>query len=576
MKVEHINELLAQYQQGKLSRREFLRLSIGVGGVTAVQAILAACAPGAPAPAGPPAAEAPTPTAALRPAKPSLEPQLLIYAGGQDIPTIDPSDRTDYSIGAASRELYDRLFRFEGGWPQPIEPCICESYAGSDDAREWVFNLTDKAIFHNGDPVTAEAVKFSYARTLRFQKQRSSLISSLLDEDSIEVVDEHTVQMVLKSPFGGFPRLLAFQEQPIMNPKQVLDHEKDGDEGAEWLVDHEAGSGPFTIREWEPGNRYSFEAVPDYWQGWPGESRLSGFVWRIIRETADRRIALLAEEIDATDTISTDDIEIINDTPGFHVEENFGALAGYVKMNNQEEPTSDVNFRKFVAHAMDYDALVDVLGGHAQLLVGPMPQGIAYHDPDLQPVYRHDLEKAKEYLDKTPWKDGGIELDYVYVTGLDFEEQLGLILLEQLGKFNIKVNMVAKVWPDMVAACGQTDTGPDMINVFVNSGPIPDNWFFDQWYSPSWDRETGGSFQTCDFYKNSDFDALVEEVRQTVDEAERERMIKELQQIVMEDIPGLPVYVIPNILGFRDRVKGYQYFGSISMNFWPLWIDDTA
>jgi peptide/nickel transport system substrate-binding protein len=382
--------------------------------------------------------------------------------------------------------------------------------------------------------------------------------------------------MVLNAPFGDFPRLLAFQEQPIMDPQQVMDHETGGDEGAEWLIEHEAGSGPFIISEWEPGNRYGFEAVPDYWQGWPGEGRLAGFVWRIIRENADRRIALLAEEIDAADTISTDDIDIINNTPGFHIQENFGRLAGYVKMNNQQEPTSDVNFRKFVAYAMDYEGLVNVLGGHAQLMVGPMPQGIAFHDPNVQPVYRHDLEKAKEHLDQTPWKDGGVELDYVYVTGLDFEEQLGLILLEQLGKFNIKVNLVPKVWPDMVAACGKADTGPAMSNIFVDSGPLPDNWFFDQWYSPSWDRETGGSFQACDFYRNPELDALVTQVRQTVDEAERERIIKELQQMVMDDIPGLPVYVLPNILGFRNRVKGYSYFGDISVDFWRLWIDDRA
>lgn len=565
--------LLQRYQSGDLSRRDFLRTVIAVGGLAAVQAVLAACAPGAaPAPSasggetGP--AAAPQAGSASAP-----EPKILIYAASQDIPTIDPSDRTDYSIGAVSRQLYDRLFRFEGGWPQPIEPCICETYEGSDDALEWTFHLTDRAVFHNGDPVTAEAVVYSYQRTLRFQKQRSSLISPFLDEDSIEAIDDHTVRMVLKSPFGDFPRLLAFHEQPIMNPRQVKENEQNGDEGAAWLTEHEAGSGPFVIKEWEPGNRYALEAVPDYWQGWPGDGRLAGFVWRIIRETADRRIALLAGEVDIADTISTDDIQLIADAPGYRVEENFGRLAGYVKMNNQMEPTSDVHFRKFIAYAMDYDALVNVLGGHAKLMTSPIPEGVPYQDPDVQPQYRHDLDKAKEHLDQTPWKDGGIELDYVYVTGLDFEEQLGLILLEQLGKFNIKVNMVPKVWPDMVAACGTADTGPHLINIFVDSGPIPYNWFAEQWFSQSWDRETGGSFQTCDFYKNPDVDALVETLRAAVDTGEQERIVKELQQIIMEEIPGLPVYVLPNILGLSDTVKGYVFFGDISVDFWRLWLD---
>lgn len=567
--------LLQRYQSGALSRRDFLRTAIAIGGLAALQAVLAACAPAAaPAPStsGGEAGAAAAPQAAP---STGVEPKVLIYAASQDIPTIDPSDRTDYSIGAVMRQLYDRLFRFEGGWPQVIEPCLCETYESSDDATQWTFHLTDKAVFHNGDPVTADAVVYSYQRTLRFQKQRSSLIAPFLDESGIEAVDDHTVRMTLKSPFGDFPRLLAFHEQPIMNPKQVKENEQDGDEGAAWLVEHEAGSGPFVIKEWEPGNRYALDAVPDYWQGWPGEGRLAGFVWRIIRETADRRIALLAGEVDMADTISTDDIEIVNNTPGYKIEENAGLLSGYVKMNNQVEPTSNLDFRKFVAYAMDYDALIDVLGGHAELLTGPIPEGVPYHDPNVQPVYRHDLDKAKEHLDKTPWKDGGIELDYVYVTGLDFEEQLGLILLEQLGKFNIKVNMTPKVWPDMVAACGTPETGPHMINIFVDSGPIPYNWFAEQWYSKSWDRETGGSFQTCDFYKNPDLDALVETLRGAIDPAEQESIVKELQHIIMEDIPGLPVFVFPNILGRSEQVKGYKFFGDISVDFWRLWLDNA-
>ncbi len=567
-----IQALLDRYLRGELSRRDFLRTVLAVGGLSAAQAILAACAPAPPPSGGGQAGPGPTAQAG---APTGSEPQVLIYAAGQDIPTIDPSDRTDYSIGAVSRQLYDRLFRFEGGWPQPIEPCLCERYEGSDDATEWIFYLTDRAVFHNGDPVTAEAVVYSYQRTLRFQKQRSSVIAPFLDESGIEALDDTTVRMVLKSPFGDFPRLLAYHEQPIVNPRQVKEHEQAGDEGAAWLQENEAGSGPFVIKEWEPGNRYVFEAVPDYWQGWPGKGRLAGFVWRIIRETADRRIALLAGEVDIADTVSTDDIDIIANTPGYRVEENFGLLAGYVKMNNQKEPTSDLHFRKFIAYAMDYQALVDVLGGHAQLMVGPIPEGVPYHAPNVQPLYRHDLEKAREHLDQTPWKDGGIELDYVYVTGLDFEEQLGLILLEQLGKFNIKVNMVPKVWPDMVASCGFPDTGPHLINIFVDAGPIPYNWFAEQWYSKSWDRETGGSFQTCDFYRNPQVDTLVETLRGTVDPAEQERIVVELQRILMEEIPGLPVYVMPNILGLSDRVQGYVYYGDISVDFWRLWLADA-
>jgi len=148
--------------------------------------------------------------------------------------------------------------------------------------------------------------------------------------------------------------------------------------------------------------------------------------------------------------------------------------------------------------------------------------------------------------------------------------------LEQLAKFNSKVNMVPKVWPDMVASCSKVETGPDIIMVFTQpgGGTIPDRWFYDQWYSPTWDRPTGGDFNSCSFYKNAKFDELVLTVRKTADEKARAQMYKDLQKMIMEDLPEVPIYVMPNILGFNNRVKGYEYRGLIAVDFWPLWIED--
>src|SRR5262245_56937528 len=129
-KHERISELFSAYCRGRLARRDFVRGAVAIGGLTAVQALLAACAAPAPAPSGAPTAAAAAPAATPVPpgatqltatqSTSNLTPQKLIYAGGQDAPTIDPSDRTDYLISALSMQVYDRLFRYEGGWPQPI------------------------------------------------------------------------------------------------------------------------------------------------------------------------------------------------------------------------------------------------------------------------------------------------------------------------------------------------------------------------------------------------------------------------------------------------------------------------
>ena len=111
--------------------------------------MVAACSPArTPEPVAAPT-EAPVPTAVLKPTavpEPAMEPQLLLYSGGQDIPTIDPSDRTDYSIGAATRAMYDTFF-WEEGFPPELKPMLCTDYDVSDDAKEWTFHLTDKAVY---------------------------------------------------------------------------------------------------------------------------------------------------------------------------------------------------------------------------------------------------------------------------------------------------------------------------------------------------------------------------------------------------------------------------------------------
>ena len=155
-------KLVHDFQSGRISRRQFLAAVTAMMGATAVAAV--------------PAFAAPKPTTFSR-ARRQGEPTLMIYAASQDIATIDPFDRTDYSIGAVMRQMYDRLFRFEGGWPQPVDPGLAQSWSASEDASEWTVVITDQAVFHDGTPVTSADVVFSYQATLRAQKPRSSLLS---------------------------------------------------------------------------------------------------------------------------------------------------------------------------------------------------------------------------------------------------------------------------------------------------------------------------------------------------------------------------------------------------------------
>jgi len=566
----------------RMTRRRFLQMLMGGGAM-----LVARCAPAAtptpepeptPTTAPPPPGETPTPA----PPEPTPTPApvagtgVAIYSGGQDIPTLDPRDRGDYSINAMMRAVYDSLW-WQEGWPPTLKSNLVTEYEVSDDVQEWVFHMDERAVFHDGTPLTADAVAWTLKSILEFERPRAANIAPVMDADSIEVVDDYTLRIVLTTPFADLPWLLGYGGQTfIANPDEVMAHEANGDKGEGWLLENAAGSGPFKIKRWEPGTVYELEAVPDYWRGWPEGGRLDGVIWRIIRDSAERRMALLAGEVDMIDTVAVDDLSLIDANPGTHTEVNPGFLTGYVKMHNQREPFSDINFRKFMAHAFDYEGFVATQGGPdlCPLITGCLPDGVPGHDPGVQPVYRQDLEEAQRYLDMTEWADGGLEIDFVYVTGLPFEEAMGTMLAEPLAQFGFTVNLVPKVWPDMVAMSTHPDTGADTIAVFDDMGPVATQWFRYQYYSPFWDKPEGGSFQSSCFYKDADFDALLEQAEGTADEEERMELIKDMQAMIMEDIPAIMLYTMPNMLGFSDRVKGYEYTGYIALDFWPLWLED--
>jgi len=155
-------------------------------------------------------------------------------------------------------------------------------------------------------------------------------------------------------------------------------------------------------------------------------------------------------------------------------------------------------------------------------------------------------------------------------------------LLDELRKYNITLNLVPKNWPDIVGACTAPVGGPPIAFIFDQFPPLADTWLIEKYSSKSWDRPTGGSFQACSFYKNEQVDALLDELKVTVDADRATAIVTEVQALVAADAPDLPLYVAapdlplyvaPNVLGIADRVKGFNYFGDISVDFWRLWIE---
>jgi peptide/nickel transport system substrate-binding protein len=517
--------------------------------------LLGACTPAA----------APTGDQVAQPAEGAAAPaagsKILLYGGNQDIDNIDPATGENYSINAALISLYDALFITRGN---ELQPNLVESYEVSDDAKVFTFKLKQNAKFHDGSVVNAEAVVYSFNRLMTLQGPPTYRWAGIAGADAAKVVDEFTVEFTLEQPFAPFVGTLT--QLYVVNPA-IVEANKGDDFGQTYLKTNSAGSGPFTQGRWEIGNLYEFTAVADYWGGWRSENHIDGFLWIIKRDSASQVNSLLAGETHIADTIDGQDAEKIQQNPGFVVYENSGYFINTLKMNTQGEYTSDINVRKAIAYALNYEQLPVVQDIPVQVLPGPTPLNFVGAVQDLE-VPTYDIAKAKEFLAQSPWPDGGFTLDYVYVTDLTREEVTGLLLLEGLKELNITLNMKPMLWPDMVASCATVETGPALINIYTQPAYLdPDAHLYNQYHSGQW-----GSFNSCSFYKNEQVDALLDEARVLGDEAQRMEKYAEAQRLIAADQPAVWTYTENTMIAAHECIQGYEFrpLESLSVLFQDL------
>jgi peptide/nickel transport system substrate-binding protein len=376
------------------------------------------------------------------------------------------------------------------------------------------------------------------------------MFAGILDPENVVAVDDTTVQFTLNQPFAPF--LHAVTWIFVLNPAEVAANEVDGDSGQAWLVSNSAGSGPFTITRWEPGNLYEFTADPDYWKGWESP-HVDGYIHQISTESSTKRIALQSGEIQFADWLSPQDKMVLSNQSGVVVPMDPSISTYTLKLNNQVGPTADVNVRRAISYAFDYDAMVEVMNGFGTRIAGPLSPALT--GAVQEPVYQTDIDKAKEELAKSEeWADG-FDIDFVYVTGLEEERQTGLILADQLSQLGINVNVVGMEWANAVALFADPETSPAIFPIYSGSDyPDPDNFLWQSFHSSSAGTWTGASH-----YNNPEVDALLEEGRTTVDEAARIEIYTQVQNIVIDE--AVEVYLTTPIEGtpHREEVVGYVY-----------------
>ncbi len=490
------------------------------------------------------------------------EDDSLVYATTISPSTIDPMRASDNFENIYTVNVYDSLLNYTDESPPELAPGLAEDWEVGDDDQTYEFFLRNDAMFHNGDSVTADDVVYSFERMLELQDGLSWMWTDTIGTDSVTAADETTVEIETERTFAPF--LFTLPYLPIVNESELDANDED------WLEQNDAGSGPYELVEHEREERLVLQRFDDWWGEWPSDDLFDEVVLEIVPEEGTVTGMMSNESADITDEwLSVESYEELASLDHVFVSDEVTFSPLYVFMHTQREPLDDVNVRKAISYAVDYQQIVDdILLGNADQMQGPLPSEMWGHNDDVI-QYEQDLDRAQEYLDDSTYDAEDIELTYTYVTDLTVTENIGLLLQTNLNELGINLELEGAPWTRITDMVTSQDTTSDMHAIYLSFSYVdPDTFLY-----PAWHSSSHGSWESPAWYENEEVDQLLDDARTEIDVDQRTEYYHEAQEIIADDTPALFVVNEAELYGVNERVGGYVDNGLVgySKAFWRLY-----
>ena len=477
-------------------------------------------------------------------------------------PTLDPVAALDSRVDNPVINLYSALLQYAPGTTD-LRHDLAASYEVSEDHRRYVFTLRDDAVFHDGTPVLAADVKYAVDRMLALKIGVWAYLTPVL---GAEVLDERRVALDLYAPFPGL--LGALTRLYIGNANAIRAHEFEGDFGQRWLQTHDAGSGPYRLVSFLPGQQFTLERFPDYHGGWEGE-HIESAVFRVIREEVARRIALVNGDADWIYLSSADTLEALSTEPGIQVNREPTLNQLYIALNTQSEHLADPRVRRALALAYDYDGHIEYLmRGNAERPYGVLPARAECASPDA-PRPRTDLAEARRLVAEAGIMPGEVELTMAF-EGTTGETPIFEIMRSGAAQLGIRVNAVDIEWDAKVENYARLETATDIGTIWLFApGPEAHHYL----YSLAHSSQAGGGGNNFAWYQNATMDALLEEAAEELDADRRCQLYREVETLWLSDMPFVVVVTMIGLSAQRDNLKGYSVSlgHPLTQNLYPMW-----
>jgi len=466
----------------------------------------------------------------------------ITWARGDDLRTQDPQLIGGRMEGEINRCIYDQLFDVAPDGSQI--PWLGTEWSSNPEGTVWTAKMQEGTKFHDGSPVTAADVQFTYERLLANPDfQHTTAFKDLLA--SVDTPDDYTVVFNCAKPAPLFNLLM---NEHILSKKAA-------EEFGENFWEQAIGSGPYRHLEYVKGEYWLGERYDDYWM--PDLAQVQRLRYRPISEEATRVAALRSGEVDIIANVSGELAEELSQDENIVIYRRPSLDHLYLLTQNNRPPFDNPDARWAVNYAIDREALVKNIVKAGQIIGGHIPEGTVGYDGSLAPV-PYDPDEARRLLDKAGVKPG----TKIEVKAHPFWFAKGKELMEYV-------------------AGALQEIGFEVDLQFLEPGA-----YTEARKSGSYDlalQQGGKANNPCNQYKvfyitdtygsgfgpmHSDFQTKIDQVCVEVDPVKADELYKSIQKQIYDEAVEIQLYRQENIWAVRKRITGFEAYSPDSTRPW--------
>ncbi len=492
----------------------------------------------------------------------------LIYAKSGPPLTLDPalSKETESSVVIAN--IFEGLVEQRAG-RSGIDPCMAKSWVISENGLEYTFTLRPGLTFHDGTPVNAEAVVFSFESQYNdkhpfFSEGRDyawKLFNLKTVVKSVTAVNDSAIRFTLLKPDATFLSILTLNSMAVISPSAMKKYGKE-------FYKNPVGAGPFVYQSWIGDGTVALTAFEKYWNGRP---YLDTLILLPVADAHARWEKLKNGEVNIMGVPDKADMPEIENTQGIRIVKQPGLNIAYMAMNMRKKPFDDIRVRKAVVLAIDRDKLVQtVYGNFGRPAKNPIPHVLTGYNNEISAT-PFDPNESKKLLAEAGFSNGFKTTLWTMPISREYmpePNKAAKMIQSDLKNVGIETEIITFPWHTYLEKIYLSQHDMAIVG-WIADIPDPDNFFY-----PLLGKDVTKNLPSTNiaFYTSEDMNAFIMKGRSEADPMERSAIYKKACAQFNKDLPWFIIAHANSIVPMKDNVINFQLHSTAIRKFKTVWI----